>query len=145
MSYSHILIAGFYYCWMLGLLSETLFQEVTMSTRVFPSREFELPQDGEPFRSIVKSTEDSAIIVWHVKPGQTIQPHIHPYGQDTWTVLSGSGQYIFENSQERKRICAGDIVVAERNEIHGVENDGDVPFVFVSVVSPMAAGYELKN
>lgn len=116
-----------------------------MDNRIFSSADFEKPQDDEPFRSVVTMNDDSAIIVWHVKPGQTIQPHIHPYGQDTWIIMSGSAEYIFDKSDQRKTVKAGDIVIAERNQIHGAKNSGDIPFVFVSVVSPAMAGFELKN
>ena len=114
-----------------------------MNNRIFPSNDFEKPNDEEPFRSVVTSSSDAAIIVWHVKKGQSIKPHIHPNGQDTWTVLSGEGQYIFNESSERRTIKKGDIVVAHTDEIHGVENFNEEPFVFVSVVSPADAGYEL--
>lgn len=29
-------------------------------------------------------TKHSSIAVWGVRPGQQIQPHTHPDGQDTW-------------------------------------------------------------
>ena len=115
-----------------------------MNNRIFQSKSFEKPQDGEPYRSVVSSSSDAAIIVWHVKKDQIIKPHIHPNGQDTWTILSGEGEYIFDDSDNRKTIRKGDIVIAHANEIHGVENKGNEPFVFVSVVSPAEAGYELK-
>lgn len=116
-----------------------------MNNRIFASKSFEKPQEGEPYRSVVSTSKDAAIIVWHVKKNQSIKPHVHPHGQDTWTVLSGEGQYIFDESSERKTIKKGDIVVAHENEIHGIENFSEEPFVFVSVVSPAEAGYELKE
>lgn len=36
----------------------------------------------------------------------------------------------------------GDIAVAAAGQLHGVLNDGDEVLAFVSVVSPLAAGYE---
>jgi quercetin dioxygenase-like cupin family protein len=41
------------------------------------------------------------------------------------------------------RIGAGDVAVAARGAVHGVLNTGSRPLVFVSVVSPALAGYEL--
>ena len=37
----------------------------------------------------------------------------------------------------------GDVVVAPIGSVHGVFNDGDEPLIFISVVSPATAGYEL--
>ena len=116
-----------------------------MNNRIFSSADYEKPQEGEPFRSVVTMTDDSSIIVWHVKPGQNIHSHIHPNGQDTWIVMSGSAEYIFDESGETKTVKTGDIVIAERGQIHGAVNNGDIPFVFVSVVSPAIAGFELKS
>lgn len=39
-------------------------------------------------------------------------------------------------------IAEGDVLVARRRDVHGVRNTGQEPLVFVSVVSPAAAGFE---
>ena len=110
--------------------------------RIFPFKAFQQPADGEPIRAVITESVDSAVISWFVKPGQTISAHLHPTGQDTWVVLSGSGQYRVNFAGNARRISAGDVVVAHRGEVHGVFNDGTVPLEFVSVVSPTVAGYE---
>jgi quercetin dioxygenase-like cupin family protein len=110
--------------------------------RIFSSKAFQQPNDGEPIRAVITESADSAVISWLVKPGQTISAHLHPAGQDTWVVLSGSGLYRINAEGETRRISAGDVVVAHRGEVHGVFNDGAVPLEFVSVVSPTVAGYE---
>lgn len=109
--------------------------------RVFASRSFQQPADGEPIRSVITESADAALISWIVKPGQRISPHVHPAGQDTWTVLSGRGQYQVNAAGDTVQIRAGDVVVANRGEVHGVFNDGDEPLEFVSVVCPAAAGF----
>jgi quercetin dioxygenase-like cupin family protein len=113
--------------------------------RIYNSQLFLQPSDGEPVRSLVKYTPHAAIIAWHVKPGQWIRPHVHPAGQDTWTVLSGSGAYVLNQHGAAQQIHAGDVVVARANEIHGVHNNGDEALVFISVVSPAEAGFELVD
>lgn len=100
------------------------------------------PADGEPIRSVVTETVESVVVAWHVKPGQTIAPHVHPAGQDTWTILSGMGEYICSQHGARKPIKAGDIVIARTNDVHGVFNSGHEPLIFISVVAPASAGYE---
>ena len=101
------------------------------------------PADGEPIRSVITESADAAVVAWHVKPGQRIAAHVHPQGQDTWTILSGCGEYQLEADGTSCRIVAGDVVVAHTGCVHGVYNSGSEPLVFISVVSPAEAGYEL--
>lgn len=112
-------------------------------TRIFPSAEFMQPSDGDPIRSVVVETPDSVVVAWHVKPGQRIAAHVHPAGQDTWTILSGQGEYQVEASGTSRPIKAGDVAVAYTGAVHGVYNNGTEPLRFISVVSPASAGYEL--
>lgn len=111
--------------------------------RIFPSGQFFQPSDGEPIRSVVTQTADATIVAWYVRPGQSIKSHVHPNGQDTWTILSGKGSYVLTMQGDTHEICAGDVVVAKSNEVHGVRNGGNEPLIFISVVSPAEAGYEL--
>ena len=111
------------------------------SQRVFKVAEFLQPNDGEPIRSIVAESAHASIVAWFVKPGQRIAPHLHPHGQDTWTVLEGGGLYCLDSSDTTLPISAGDVVVAPARSVHGVLNTGTQPLVFVSVVCPAEAGF----
>jgi quercetin dioxygenase-like cupin family protein len=111
------------------------------SERIFRSSDFFQPSDGEPVRSVVTESPHAVVVAWHVKPGQRIATHVHPHGQDTWTVLSGQGDYVLEPVGTSRRIGAGDVVVAPTGCAHGVHNAGDEPLLFISVVSPADAGY----
>lgn len=111
--------------------------------RVFQVASHLQPNDGEPIRSVVHETKDAAIVAWTVKPGQRISSHVHPSGQDTWTVIAGEGEYQIDASGKAVRIAAGDVAVAPAGAVHGVLNTGSQPLVFVSVVSPAASGFEL--
>nr|WP_290223509.1 cupin domain-containing protein [Trichocoleus desertorum] len=115
------------------------------TTRIFPSSQFLQPTEDEPIRSVVTESKDAVVVAWYIKPGQTILPHIHPNGQDTWTVLSGKGEYYLDQVGSTKPIVAGDVVVAHLGCVHGVFNNGEEPLVFVSVVSPADAGYHLVS
>ena len=112
------------------------------SERVFPSQDFFVTSDGAPVRSIVTENHEAVIVAWCVQPGQCIDPHVHPHGQDTWTILTGEGDYILDLRDTRRRVAAGDVVVARPGSVHGVHNDGVAPLRFISVVSPAQAGYE---
>lgn len=111
--------------------------------RTFPSSQFFEPADGEPIRSVVTTTPECVVVAWYLKPGQRINTHRHPCGQDTWTILSGSGEYVISEAGDTTPIQAGDIVIAHTGEVHGLHNNGVEPIYFISVVSPANAGYEL--
>ena len=113
--------------------------------RIFKSADFFQPSTGDPIRSVVSESVDAVVVAWHVAPGQTIQPHVHPGGQDVWTILSGSGKYISAASGETREVRAGDIAVATSGQVHGVINDGAEVLRLISVVAPVTAGYQLAE
>lgn len=113
-----------------------------MSQRVFRVTDHLQPSDAEPIRSVVHQTSDAVVVAWTVKPGQRIAPHVHPAGQDTWTVIAGVGEYQVDASGKTLTLSAGDIAIALTGAVHGLLNTGTQDFVFVSVVCPELAGYE---
>lgn len=113
--------------------------------RVFSSSEFFHPADGEPIRSVITESKDAVVVAWYVNPGQETRAHVHPAGQDTWTVLAGTGEYYLDGVGTTRPIKPGDVVIAHAGEVHGVLNNGEVPLMFVSVVSPADAGYQLAT
>jgi quercetin dioxygenase-like cupin family protein len=111
--------------------------------RVFNSSKFVRSSDGEPIRSVITESPDAVVVVWYIQPQQQIAAHQHPHGQDTWTILAGQGKYYLDRLGTTTSIAMGDVVVAPIGSVHGVFNDGDEPLIFISVVSPATAGYEL--
>jgi len=111
--------------------------------RVFNSSKFVRSSDGEPIRSVITESPDAVVVVWYIQPQQEIAAHQHPHGQDTWTILAGQGKYYLDRLGTTTSIASGDVVVAPIGSVHGVFNDGDEPLMFISVVSPATAGYEL--
>ena len=101
------------------------------------------PADGEPVRSVVTQSVDAVVVAWVVKPGQRITPHVHPIGQDVWTIVAGRGDYIEDASGTTRPVKAGDVAVARAGQVHGAHNTGAEPLVFMSVVAPAEAGYQL--
>ncbi len=115
-----------------------------MSTpRIFDSNDYFEPSDADPIRKVVTSSADAVVVAWYLKAGQSIKPHRHPFGQDTWTVLSGEADYVMDDSGAEMKIKAGDVVVAYTNQVHGLHNRSAEPCYFISVVAPAEAGYEL--
>ena len=114
------------------------------ASRIFSVEEFIRPSEGQPIRSVVLETEESVIVVWHVRPGQEIAAHVHPNGQDTWTVISGAAVYYMGDGVVT-HLKAGEIAVAKHGQVHGAINSGSEPFVFVSVVASGNAGFALAD
>jgi quercetin dioxygenase-like cupin family protein len=117
---------------------------MNIESRIFSVAEYAQPSEGEPIRSVVLETAESVIVVWHVRPGQEIAAHVHPHGQDTWTVLSGSAEY-FQGNGVVCNLKANEVAVAKPGQVHGAKNVGSEPFVFVSVVASGNAGYALAE
>jgi quercetin dioxygenase-like cupin family protein len=111
--------------------------------RIFTSSKFFQPTDGEPIRSVMTESPEATIVAWYIQPQQKIPPHLHPHGQDTWTILAGQGEYYLDRAGTTKSISKGDVVIAPTGSVHGVFNNSDEPLIFISVVSPSTAGYEL--
>jgi quercetin dioxygenase-like cupin family protein len=86
-------------------------------------------------------TENASIAIWGVKPGQVVEAHFHPDGQDTWVMLRGTLTYYLGNGQSQG-LNAGQVAIAEKNQIHGAVNDNSEDAVFISIYSAPQIGYE---
>ena len=62
----------------------------------------------------------------------------------TFIYLSGAADY-YMGGGEITLLKAGQIAVASPVQVHGAFNSGAEPFVFISIVAPCNAGYELAN
>jgi len=87
------------------------------------------------------NTENSSIAVWGVKPGQIVQAHLHPDGQDTWLMLRGTLAYYLGNGASQS-LNKGEVAIADQNQIHGAVNNSSEDAVFVSIYSAPQIGYE---
>jgi quercetin dioxygenase-like cupin family protein len=111
--------------------------------RIFDSAHYFRLSDDDPIRSVVTESAEAVVVAWCVLPGQRIAAHLHPHGQDTWSILSGQGEYLLESDGSSRPVRAGHVVVAPKGCVHGVLNTGDEALRFISVVSPGEAGYVL--
>lgn len=114
----------------------------TDTTRIFHNSGFFKSADKAPVRSLITKSSEAVVVAWQVEPGQSIPTHIHPNGQDTWTVFSGQGEYYLDDVGTTQPIAAGDVVIAQSGQIHGVFNNGDEPLTFISIVTPANAGHQ---
>jgi quercetin dioxygenase-like cupin family protein len=89
----------------------------------------------------VSVTQFTSIAVWGVRSGQEVPAHTHPDGQDTWVMVKGELSYYLGNGL-RRTIRAGDVDVADRNEVHGALNEADGDAIFLSIYSAPKLGWE---
>jgi quercetin dioxygenase-like cupin family protein len=68
-------------------------------------------------------------------PGARNPPHRHISSEQIWVALSGSGTLLLENG-ETMPFKAGDVARFADNDLHGLENTGDVDFEYIAVTSP---------
>jgi len=109
--------------------------------RIFTVKDVVLFSDEKALVTQVSSTDNMTIFVWGVKPGQEVEAHIHPKGQDTWIMIQGELTYYLGNGQTEK-IKAGQIDVAPKDIVHGCINEGNEDAIFISVHSPRDIGFE---
>lgn len=110
--------------------------------RLYKSADYFESNSGDPIRSVIVETGEAVVVAWHLNPGQSIDAHIHPQGQDTWYVVEGEGMYQTDSSGSTQHLSAGDVVIAPTKCIHSVLNTGPRVLRIISVVSPASAGYE---
>jgi quercetin dioxygenase-like cupin family protein len=86
-------------------------------------------------------TDFTSIAVWGVRPGQEVPAHTHPDGQDTWVMVRGELTYYLGGGQ-RRTIRAGDLDVADKNQVHGARNESAADAIFLSIYSAPKLGWE---
>lgn len=71
----------------------------------------------------------------HLEIGASQPRHKHDSSEQIWYAIKGTGKLLLANNSE-KEFNAGDVVRFVENEIHGLLNDGDEEFVYISVTTP---------
>ena len=71
----------------------------------------------------------------YVHPGKTNNRHSHDTSEQIWVALSGTGVLLLEN-EKTKVFSEGDVVRFVEGEIHGVTNQTDHEFNYLSNTSP---------
>ncbi|MCL1466478.1 cupin domain-containing protein [Argonema galeatum] len=111
-----------------------------MNERIFTLNTHVRFSDKRSVVTEIVSNENSSIAVWGVRPGQKVEAHFHPDGQDTWVMLQGNLTYHLGNSENRT-LSPGELALAEQGQVHGAINEGTEDAVFVSIYSAPKIGY----
>ena len=70
-----------------------------------------------------------------IPPGAVNPPHRHETSEQVWVALAGCGALLLGGAQPQL-FQAGDVVRFAEGDVHGFENTGSTPFVYLSVTSP---------
>lgn len=71
----------------------------------------------------------------HLEKGACQPRHTHEFSEQIWYAVKGTGKLLLSDDQE-KEFTAGDVVRFADKDVHGLKNDGDGEFVYISVTSP---------
>jgi len=95
--------------------------------------------DFDRYFSVVMETDEAQAAEMTVEPGRKVGgPDNRHTDSDQWLyVVSGTG--VATVAGEPTRIDAGDLLLIETGESHGIENDGDDPLKTVNFYTPPRA------
>ena len=81
----------------------------------------------------------------HLEPG-AIQPrHIHEHSEQIWYATKGCGKLLLADDAETA-FSEGDVVRFVDGDVHGLKNNSEREFVYISVTSPpIHFGYAYEN
>jgi quercetin dioxygenase-like cupin family protein len=71
----------------------------------------------------------------HVYPEKTNQRHKHESSEQIWIALQGRGTLLL-NDDKTLEINEGDVVRFADGETHGITNNSDEEFIYISITSP---------
>lgn len=111
-----------------------------MNERIFTLNTDVCFSDEESVVTEIVTNENSSIAVWGVRPGQKVEAHFHPAGQDTWVMLQGKLTYHLGNG-EKRTLSPGQLALAQPSQVHAAVNEGTEEAVFVSIYSAPEIGY----
>lgn len=109
----------------------------------------ELSNPGVISRQLINhensKSERVTITEVHLEIGASQPRHKHEESEQIWYAVQGSGKLLLADNKEIV-FKAGDVVRFAANDIHGLLNNGDVEFVYISVTSPpIDFGYAYKE
>ena len=99
----------------------------------------ELGNPGVVSRQLINpensESERVTITEVHLEIGASQPRHKHDSSEQIWYAIQGTGKLLLADENEMI-FTAGDVVRFADNDIHGLLNDGDSEFIYISVTSP---------
>lgn len=81
------------------------------------------------------SSERVTITEVHLEVGASQPRHTHHASEQIWYATKGTGKLLLADDKTME-FCAGDVVRFADQDVHGLLNDGDEEFIYVSVTAP---------
>lgn len=99
----------------------------------------ELSNPGVVSRQLLNQENSSSkrvtITEVHLEVGACQPRHTHDASEQIWYATKGSGKLLLADDNE-KEFAAGDVVRFADKDVHGLLNDGNEEFIYVSVTAP---------
>jgi quercetin dioxygenase-like cupin family protein len=115
------------------------FVEVIIMEFISKESIVELCNPGVVSKQLLNPKNSSSIRVTitevHLEMGASQPRHTHDVSEQIWYATKGTGKLLLANDEE-KEFKAGDIVRFADKDIHGLLNNGNEEFVYVSVTAP---------
>ncbi|MCM1114131.1 MAG: cupin domain-containing protein [Clostridium sp.] len=81
----------------------------------------------------------------HLEPFAKQSRHSHQTSEQIWYAIKGTGLLLLSNNEE-KEFSEGDVVRFAEGDIHGLLNNSDKEFIYISVTTPpINFEYAYKN
>lgn len=91
------------------------------------------------------ASERVTITEVHLEAGACQPRHTHENAEQIWYATKGRGKLLLSDNAQ-KDFCAGDVARFCAGDVHGLLNDGDAEFVYISVTAPpLDFGYAYKE
>ena len=98
-----------------------------------------LNKPGITSRQLVwsKNSPNAQVTITHVTmdPGSLSRRHVHERSEQTWIVELGEGVLLLAD-ERTEPLRAGDVIRTPAGDVHGVENTGAEPLVYLAVTTP---------
>lgn len=113
------------------------------------NRIVELSDPGVVSRQLLSqdnsSSERVTITEVHLEIGACQPRHTHDTSEQIWYAIKGTGKLLLADDKE-KEFTAGDVVRFADKDVHGLINDGNDEFVYLSVTAPpINFGYAYRD
>ena len=109
----------------------------------------ELSNPGVISRQLLNPENSASEIVTitevHLEPNAEQPRHTHEFSEQIWYAVKGTGTLLLADNKEMA-FNVGDVVRFADKEVHGLKNNGESEFVYISVTSPpINFGYAYKD
>jgi len=109
----------------------------------------ELSNPGVVSRQLLNPENSASVRVTitevHLEVGASQPRHTHEASEQIWYATKGCGKLLLADDKT-KEFKAGDVVRFADKDVHGLLNDSDAEFVYVSVTAPpINFGYAYKD